>query len=235
MSQLAVASLSGTTPRHLSFVETGRSRPGRELVLRLAEALDVPLGDRNALFVAAGLPPEYASARLDDASMRPLRDVVARVLLGHEPYPAWVFGRGLTVIDSNRGADRLFPGLRGMAPEAIVDLWFGPGPFREAVENWHDVVAAGVTALRREAVRTGDPAVVDLAKRAEAHLARVGGVPASRAELPVVCARFRFGDRTVRTISSVMRFDAAIDATAAELRVELMFPADAESEAFFRA
>lgn len=234
-SQLELASEAGTTPRHLSFVETGRSRPGAELVLRLATALDVPIRERNALLVAAGLPPAFPTFALEDEAMKPIQRVLDRILASHEPYPAWVGSRGLRFISSNRAAEALFPGMCSMPPEAIVELWFGPGPFRDLVENWPDVVWAGVAALRREAVRASDPALTELLHRAETH-ARAVPAPErdARPELPVICPRLNIDGRRVRTISTVMRFDTAIEVTASELRVELMFPADDESERFFR-
>lgn len=234
-SQLALASEAGTTPRHLSFIETGRSRPRTELVLRLATALDIPIRERNALLVAAGLPPTFPAFALDDEAMKPIQRVLDRILASHEPYPAWVGSRGFRFISANRAAEAFFPGLCSMSPEAIVELWFGPGPFRDMVENWQDVVHAGVAALRREALRACDPALTELLRRAEIH-ARM--IPArehdARPELPVICPRFHIGGRGVRTISTVMRFDTAIEVTASELRIELMFPADDDSERFFR-
>lgn len=235
MSQLDLAAAAGTTTRHVSFLETGRSRPGQELVLRLASTLDVPIRERNALLAAAGLPPAYPDHPLSDQAMRSINLVLDRVLHTHEPYPAWVVGRGLQFFRSNRAAESLFPGLCSRSPESIVDLWYGPGPFRELVENWKDVVFVGVAQLRREATRTADPELLELARRAEAHLQAVQPA-AARAlpELPVVCPRLKIGDRTVRTISAILRFDTAIEVTASELRVELMFPADEASAAFFR-
>lgn len=235
MSQLDLAAAAGTTTRHVSFLETGRSRPGQELVLRLATTLDVPIRERNALLAAAGLPPAYPDHPLSDQAMRSINLVLDRVLHTHEPYPAWVVGRGLQFLRSNCAAESLFPGLCSRSPESIVDLWYGPGPFRELVENWKDVVFVGVAQLRREATRTADPELLELARRAEAHLQAVQPA-AARAlpELPVVCPRLKIGDRTVRTISAILRFDTAIEVTASELRVELMFPADEASAAFFR-
>jgi transcriptional regulator with XRE-family HTH domain len=235
MSQLALAAQAGTTPRHISFIETGRSRPGVELVRRLAAALDVPIRERNALLVAAGLPATYPALVLDDHAMKPVRRVLERILVSHEPYPAWVASRGFRFLFSNKAAEKIFPGMCGLEPEAIVDMWFGPGPFRELVENWQDVIWAGLAALRREASRATDPGLNELVRRAESH---VRGIPApdhgARPELPVICPRLNIDGRRVRTISTVMRFDTAVEVTVSELRVELMFPADDESAAFFR-
>lgn len=236
MSQLDLAAAAGTTTRHVSFLETGRSRPGQELVLRLATALDVPLRERNALLTAAGLPPACPDHQLSEQAMRSIDLVLDRALHVHEPYPAWVVGRGLQFLRSNRAAESLFPGLCSLSPDSIVDLWYGPGPFRDLVESWQDVVFVSVAHLRREATRATDPKLLELARRAEAHPKNVRPNEAHSArDLPVVSPRLKIGGRTVRTISAVMRFDSAIEVTASELRIELMFPADEESASFFRS
>jgi transcriptional regulator with XRE-family HTH domain len=234
-SQLDLALQVGTSPRHVSFIETGRSRPGRNLVLRLAAALDVPIRERNALLTSAGLTPAYPDRELTDQTMRPIKLVLDRVLAGHEPYPAWVVGRNMRFLASNCGAEALFPGMCSLQPHAIVDLWFGPGPFREMVENWPDVVWAGVAALRREATRSSDAQLLNLLQRAEAHARSIPRPDADAIpDLPVICPRLSIHGYTIRTISTVMRFDTAVEVTASELRVELMFPADEESDAYFR-
>jgi transcriptional regulator with XRE-family HTH domain len=235
LSQLELAAQAGTTPRHLSFIETGRSRPGSDLVLRLATALDVPIRDRNALLAAAGLPPAYPAFALEEEAMQPVRKVLDRILKTHEPYPAWVASRGFRLIASNRGAEALFTGMCSLSPDAIVDLWFGPGPFRDVVENWQDVVWAGIAALRRELVRSPDASLAALLRRAESHTRTVPAPERdAHPELPVICPRLNIGGRRIRTISTVMRFDTAVEVTASELRVELMFPADDASEGYFR-
>jgi len=235
VSQLDLAVQAGTSPRHVSFIETGRSRPGRDLVLRLAAALDVPIRERNTLLTSAGLPPAYPDRELTDQSMRPVKLVLDRVLARHEPYPAWVVGRGMRFLASNRGAEALFPGLCSLQPHEIVDLWFGPGPFRDMVENWPDVVWAGVAALRREATRSSDAQLLDLLQRVEAHARSIARPDAEAVpDLPVICPRLSIDGHTIRTISTVMRFDTAVEVTASELRVELMLPADEESDAYFR-
>src|SRR5262249_41089297 len=161
--------------------------------------------------------------------MRPVKLVLDRVLQGHEPYPAWVVGRGMQFLASNCGAEAVFPGMCSLPPEEIVDLWFGPGPFRGLVENWADVVWAGVSGLRREASRFADPRLEQLLRRAEAHAQTVPApTPEVLLDVPVICPRLRVDGHVIRTISTVMRFDTAVDVTVSELRVELMFPADGE-------
>ena len=236
MSQLDLAAAAGTTPRHLSFVETGRSRPGRDLILRIADALTVPLPERNTLLAAAGLPPAFPAYEFGSHALEPVNRVLERVLAGHEPYPAWVIRQPLTIIRANTGAEALFPGLTQLTQDQLIDLWYGPGPFREQVVNWPDVVQAGLAALRHTAADTGDTEVIRLLVRAEAHLRdRQAGPETHAGSSPVVCPVFAFGGQVVRTISTVMRFDTAVEVTTSLLRIELMFPADDAAEAYFQA
>ena len=236
MSQLDLASAAGTTPRHLSFVETGRSRPGRNLILRIADALTVPLPERNTLLAAAGLPPAFPAHELGSHTLEPVSRVLDKVLDGHEPYPAWVIRQPLTVVRANTGAEALFPGVTQLTPEQLIDLWYGPGPFQDQVVNWPDVVQAGLAALRHTAADTGDTEVIRLLARAEAHLRDRPAMPEMPAgSSPVACPVFELGGQVVRTISTVMRFDTAIEVTTSQLRVELMFPADDAAEAYFKA
>ncbi len=222
----------------MSFVETGRSRPGAELVARLADALAIPVRERNELLAAAGLSPTYPAYSFDSPALQSVRDVLERVLHQHEPYPAWVIGRGLRFLAANQGAEILFPGVTAMSPEQVIDLWFGPGPYRDQVVNWADVVRSTLITLRREVLVTGDPEVAVLLRRAE-ELTRDLPVQVPAADedgdgLPVACPILRLNGQLVRTISTVMRFDHATEVTTSELRVELMFPADETSEATFR-
>ncbi len=113
LSQLKLAVDAGMSPRYLSFVETGRSRPGRAVVERLAEALDVPLRYRNRLLVAAGIAPTYPEGSFDDAEMTPFRRVVDSMLAKHEPYPAFAFDHAYRLSSTNAAAKRLMPGLEG--------------------------------------------------------------------------------------------------------------------------
>jgi transcriptional regulator with XRE-family HTH domain len=236
MSQLDLAAAAGTTPRHLSFVETGRSRPGKDLILRIAEALTVPLPERNTLLAAAGLAPAFPAHELGSHVLEPVNRVLEKVLRGHEPYPAWVIRAPLTIVRANTGAEGLFPGLTKLTPDQLIDLWYGPGPFRDHVVNWPDVVQAGLAALRHTAASAGDTEAIRLLGRAEAHVRDRPAMPrVDTGSSPVVCPVFDLTGQAVRTISAVMRFDTAVEITTSQLRIELMFPADDAAEAYFRA
>ena len=147
LSQLDLAVGAGTTPRHISLLETGRSRPGRGIILRFCGVLDLPVRERSALLVSAGLPAAFPARDLADEAMRSVKFVLDQVMQRHEPYPALVVGRDMQFVASNRAAEAFFPGMCSLQPEQIVDVWFGPGPFREIVETWADVVWAGVAGL----------------------------------------------------------------------------------------
>jgi transcriptional regulator with XRE-family HTH domain len=236
MSQLDLANAADTTARHISFVETGRSRPGRELILRIGAALRVPLPERNTLLAAAGFAPSFSAHELGSQAIEPVNRVLTAVLRRHEPYPAWVVRQPFTFLQANAGAEALFPGLTGLSPEQLIDLWFGPGPFRDQVINWAEVAQAALAALRDTAADTDDDEAPGLLRRAEArardYLARPGPDTGSS---PVICPVFTFDGQIVRTISTVMRFDTAIEVTTSQLRIELMFPADDDAEAWFLA
>src|SRR5512132_1183323 len=155
-SQLDLAIDALTTPRYLSFVETGRAQPSRQMVVRLARALDVPLRERNALLLAAGYAPLYSAGALDGPELERVQSALAAMLARHEPFPAVVMDRGWTVLRANEGAARLFGGLLAPAPMPepanVLRLMIEPGPVRDAVSNWDAVVPALLERARREAV-----------------------------------------------------------------------------------
>jgi len=228
LSQLDLALIAGTTSRYVSFVETGRSRPGRGVVLRLADAMSLSLRDSNALLVAAGLSPAYTEQPLDDAQMAPVRRVVDAVLRNHEPYPAWAIGPALKFLGSNAAAERIFPGMTQMSPEALVDMWCSPA----MGEGWQESARQTVAALRTELLQRPHPDLPALLSRAEDHAKGLGPAPDSL-DTRAMCSTMQIQGRAIRTLSTVMHFDHPSDVTMAEIRVELIFPADADAEAFF--
>ena len=206
VSQLYLASAAETTPRYVSFVETGRSQPSREMVLRLAVALDVPLRERNGMLLAAGFAPAYPMAALGSDQLDTVDAALTSILTQHEPFPAIVMDRGWTVLRANQGAGLLFGSL--LSPEPVPDhanvlrMMIEPGPVRRAVRNWADVVAALLERARREAVGgVFDQATAELVERLRARpdVAAVLALPVSR---PPVSACHR---RAVRGAGSTAR------------------------------
>lgn len=233
LSQLDLALTAQTTARYVSFIETGRSRPGRQVVLRLADAPDLGLRDRNELLTAAGHPHAYMQLPLDDDAMSPVRRVVQQILEKHEPYPGWCIGPGLRVLAPNQAGERVFPGMTSLMPSQLVDTWCTRAPGMSA-EDHRKTVQQVVNGLRRELFHHPHPDLPELLRQAEGHAEGLGPMPDAPDEL-VMCPTLRVGDREVRTLSTVLRFDKASDVTMAELRVELVFPADEASEEVFRS
>ena len=231
LSQLDLALTADTTPRHVSFLETGRSRPSREMVLRLAEALDIGLRDRNHLLERAGLAAIYPREDLRGASLRPFEQAIGRLLDAHEPYPGLVIDGHWNVIAANHGATTLF-GADLVATNLIRRL-YGEPAVRELTVNFADVAWASLERLRHE--RRQAPlddelrALVEFAEAAIADLPRPAEPPA---EL-VICPDFRIGDLIVRTVSMIARFDTARELTLDELQIELTYPRDEAAERFF--
>ena len=165
MSQMELALEAGVSTRHLSFVETGRSRPSAEMVLHLAERLDVPLRERNELLLAAGFAPQYSARDFDDPALREVRDAVSRVLAAHEPYPAIAVDRYWNLIASN---EALGPFLEGVAPELLVPpvntirLALHPDGVAPRILNLGEYRADLVERLDRAARLTGDPVLAEL-------------------------------------------------------------------------
>lgn len=232
VSQLRLASIASMSPRYVSFVETGRSRPSRNVVERLADALDIPLRSRNRLLVAAGLAASYPEGSLDDVALSTFRGVVESLLAKHEPYPAFVLDRTYCLHSMNQAARRIV----SMANSSSdwLDAFFSPeSPLRAATENFAEVAWAALDLLRHE-LDGADGLEGDPRLRLERHLAGVPRPTSSRdGDDRVMLARFRFGDRLVRTVTTIARFGSARDVLLDELRVELVFPADEESARFF--
>jgi len=240
-SQLELASAAATTPRYVSFVETGRAQPSRHMVVRLARALDVPLHERNGLLLAAGYAPAYSRGALEAPELAQVDAAVTAMLGQHEPYPAVVLDRGWNVVRANGGAARLFGGL--LAPDPLPDkpnvlrLMIEPGPVRDAVRNWAEVVPALLDRARREAVGGVldlDTAelVAELGSRPEVAGLTAATTPGTS---PVLGIRFRLADNDFSFFSVVSTIGTPIDITAQELRLESFFPADDTTATRWRA
>ncbi len=233
LSQLELASMSGTTSRHVSFIETGRSRAGRDVVLRIAQSLDLPVRSRNALLEAAGLPPAFPQHEIGEVAIKPYVDAIRAMLKQHDPYPAAAIDERGKVHFANGAHRGLFPGAESLSAEEAIDAFYGSiGPGR--IENWPEVAWAEADRRRRRANQLADSELLALADRAESHLRDVPRPPLDTITAPVVSARFDLDGRTIETFSTVLRFEMSRDVTISELRIELIFPANEDSEAFLR-
>ena len=193
LSQLELAVRADLSQRHVSFIETGRSRPGQDVVQRVAEALEVPIRDRNILLEAAGLAPSYPEVLLSDDVCAPFSNAIRMLLESHEPFPAYVVNRWWDLVDANAAGRRFFP-QTGDDPINLVDAILGPGPVREMINNLSAVGRVFLHRMRREAANSGpDERLQELLERAEAHMKGVPvDVESSGADM-AVCAHFRIG------------------------------------------
>lgn len=232
LSQLDLALEAGVSTRHLSFVETGRSKPSADMVLHLADRLEVPLRERNRLLLAAGYAPEFEARSLDDPELAPIRDALGHVLAGHEPYFAIAVDRGWNLVASN-GA--LGPMLEGAAPELLqppvncLRLSMHPDGIAPRILNLGEWRTHLLHRLDRQITLTGDPALREL----RAELAEYPAPDGDESTLPPsgdVMVRLRLSTLDggeLSFFSTVTTFGTAVDITVAELSIEAFFPAEA--------
>ncbi|TWT60943.1 helix-turn-helix domain-containing protein [Rubinisphaera italica] len=234
LSQQQLALTAGTTPRHLSFIETGRSRPGRSIVLRLGQALDLPLRNRNALLVAAGFAPSFPERDLQDELTQPYFRAVKSILEHHEPNPGAAFNSLGAIVLANRPFRKMFPECLKLSPEQAVDTFFSPGPYRDRMENWAEVAWAWIDRQHHEVARTDNVELARLVERALDHMIDVERPEPSEGGPEVIGPRFRVGDRVITTFFTVMKIESALEIALSELRIELLFPLDVASAEFFQ-
>jgi transcriptional regulator with XRE-family HTH domain len=230
LSQLELALRSDVSSRHLSFVETGRSRPSAELVVHLAEQLDVPLRDRNHLLLAAGYAPRFAENDLDAPELGPVRDALDLVLRGHEPYPALVVDRHWGLVAANRPVGALVAGAAAHLlepPVNVLRLSLHPEGLAPRIVNLRQWRAHLLERLAREAFASGDPALAALHEELRSYGETGSGpdVEPSATDIAVPL-RLRHGDGELSFISTKSTFGTALDVTVAELSIESFFPAD---------
>jgi transcriptional regulator with XRE-family HTH domain len=236
LSQLELALDAEISTRHLSFVETGRSRPSREMVLHLAEQLDLPLRERNRLLLAAGYAPVYAETALEAPRLAEVRAAVRQLLAGHEPYPAAVVDRGWNLVDANASV-ALF--TEGAAPDLlappinVLRVSLHPEGMAPHIVNLGEWRAHLLGRLRRQVTLTADP---ELARLYDELRAYPCDQPEPEIELPgpgdvVVPLRIRYHGQVLAFFSTVATFGTPLDITVAELVIESFFPADAATAA----
>jgi transcriptional regulator with XRE-family HTH domain len=227
MSQLDLASRAGTTQRHLSFIEQERSRPGRGLVVRLAEAMDLTLRERNALLVTAGFAPAFPESRLDDAALRPVREALDTILDGHLPYPAMVVRPHGILVTANRAFEVFHEGVDPallVPPVNVFRLALHPDGVAPRVRNLPEWGRHITENLRARLVQSPDPSLDELLAELESYL------PPLPAETDVlgfaVPLELGSADGDLRLITTLTSFATAADVTLAELHLEAFLPAD---------
>ncbi|HEX6901003.1 MAG TPA: helix-turn-helix transcriptional regulator [Thermoanaerobaculia bacterium] len=243
MSQLDLACEAEISTRHLSFLETGRAQPSRDMLLRLAEWLDVPLRERNAMLLAAGYAPMFPERPLADPSMQAARGAIERVLAGHEPYPALAIDRHWTLLMANAAVPPLLAGVEEAAllqpPVNVLRLSLHPGGLAPRIANLGQWRAHLLARLHRQIEASGDPVLRDLYDELRDYPAGDGTPEAEDADDYefagiAVPLRFMTPAGTLSFISTTTVFGTPVDLTLAELAIEAFFPADAASAEMLR-
>ena len=234
MSQLELGSLAEVSPRHISFLESGRSNPSRPMVLHLTEVLDVPRQERNRFLGAAGFAPIYESHDPDGEAMEPIRQAIRWTLEQHDPFPAIVLDRHWNVLQVNESAATMFTMLGLESSINMIDAFLSDGSIRDQVMNWSEVGYFLLTRLRTESASLGGDPVLDHAIAALAADPNIGP-PASATLPPVLPAIFRIGELEVSLLSTIAQFGSAEDIALADQRIELFFPGDEATRALFLA
>lgn len=233
VSQLELSLDAGISTRHLSCLETGRAQPSREMVVRLAEALQVPLRERNALLLAAGYAPIYRDTALDAPELNAARQAFEVLMTQLEPNPVLVLDRYWNTLRMNAGAKRilaLFPGCDSGSPHNGVRLVFDPKGLRPYIENWDPVAARIIRRIYREAAN--NPSDEKLKTFLE-ELLSFPGVP-SRWRMcdlddmppPFLTINYKWKNTTLRLFSALTTLGTALDIALQEVRIETLFPAD---------
>jgi transcriptional regulator with XRE-family HTH domain len=247
VSQLELALRADSSARHISFVETGRSRPSEEMVLRLAEHLDVPVRERNSLLLAAGYAPHYPETPLDDPALDALREGLERLIQGYEPYPALVVDAGYDVVAANRGITMLLDGL----PESLLQpplnamrLTLHPQGMAPRIRNlgeWRGHLLAQME--RQIALHRSEPlralyeevAAYPAPEAADAGDGDSGDEPSPSVPYFALPMRIEHDGRVLSFVSSISTFNTPMDVTVSELAIETFLPADPATAKYLHA
>lgn len=239
VTQLDLALKAEISARHLSFVETGRAQPSREMVLHLAEHLEIPLRERNALLLAAGYAPAFHERPLGDPALAQAREAIERLLAAHEPYPAIAIDRHWNVVASNQAAaspmSSAAPALL-QPPVNLLRLSLHPEGLAPRILNLAEWRAHLLARLDHQIDLTGDPVLIALMQELRAYPAPDGAEPPIVRDAPQVVVPLRFASHagTLNLMGTTMVFGTPLDITLSELALETLFPADAESAALLR-
>lgn len=235
LSQLELACEADISTRHLSFVETGRARPSRDMLMHLFELLDIPLRDRNALLQAAGFASAYAEFGLDSAAMSAAREAVTMVLQGHEPYPALAVDRHWNLLAANQAATRLMGGIAEhllRPPVNVLRANLHPDGLAPRIINLVDVREHIFARLRRMIAHSGDRVLQDLLTELIGYPAPFGqegdaiSTPNADVVLPV---RFSSPVGELALFTTITQFGTPLDVSLSELALESFYPADAQT------
>ncbi|MEM8683393.1 MAG: helix-turn-helix domain-containing protein [Pseudomonadota bacterium] len=225
MSQMELGLSADVSTRHISFLESGRAKPSRSMIIQLSETLNVPRGSRNALLTAAGFAQAYTARSLDDDELRFVREAMDWTLERHCPYPAIAFDRHWRLLRLNTVSEALLGGMGLGVGDSLLEAFLDGGPFSQALANRDEIASHLVTRLRTESAFYGGDEILDSA--AERLLASVSGQLVDNQDPPaIISARYVAGDVTLSLFTTISSFGSTEDIALADLKIELMFPAD---------
>ncbi|MEM9334466.1 MAG: helix-turn-helix domain-containing protein [Pseudomonadota bacterium] len=225
MSQMELGLSADVSARHISFLESGRAKPSRSMIIQLSETLNVPRGSRNALLTAAGFAQAYTARSLDDDELRFVREAMDWTLERHCPYPAIAFDRHWRLLRLNTVSEALLGGMGLGVGDSLLEAFLDGGPFSQALANRDEIASHLVTRLRTESAFYGGDEILDSA--AERLLASVSGQLVDNQDPPaIISARYVAGDVTLSLFTTISSFGSTEDIALADLKIELMFPAD---------
>jgi transcriptional regulator with XRE-family HTH domain len=242
LSQLGLAAEAETTQRHVSFLESGRAAPSREMVLRLGGVLGLPLRQQNALLLAAGFAPAWSENDLSAPELARVNRALDLMLAQQEPYPAFVVDRRWNLLRANTGAARLSEFLLGPPAETPAErpnlavALVSPDGLRPSIANWEDVALYLIRGVQADAIADGTRETADLLRR----LLAFPGLPAlshvpppAQGQAPVLVIHFQRADTALRMFTTIATLGTPHDVTLEEIRIECFFPQDDETARVF--
>ena len=241
LSQLQLAMTAACSQRHISFLELGRTRPSREMVLRLSAAMGLPLRQSNELLLAAGYAPVWTESDLGEAALAPIRAALDYILAQQEPFPAVVVDRRWNLLRANKGAVAMVEFLVGpVAPGTAINLadaLVAPDTLRPYLANWSDVVRYFIRSVEADAAADATPETAALLERLLRYRdvrATVSQAPVAVAESPILPMHFQKGRVRLSLFTAIATLGTPQDVTLQELRIESFFPMDEETRQTFR-
>lgn len=238
-SQLDLACQADISTRHLSFMETGRALPSREMLLHLAEELEIPMRERNLLLVAAGYAPMFPERRLDDPALKAARTAIDLMLEAQKPYPAFAIDRHWNVIASNRALPVLYEGVAEHLLKPPVNgmrLSLHPEGMASKIANFAEWREHLLLRVRQQVNITADPALIELLREISEYPAPAHATPSHPAAEPPIFVPFRVKTSAglLSFFTTTMVFGTPVDVTLSELCIESFFAADPETDAIVR-
>lgn len=241
LSQLELAMRAGCSQRHISFLELGRTKPSREMVLRLSTALDVPLRQSNELLLSAGYAPVWAETDLGAQALAPIREALDYMLAQQEPFPALVVDRRWNLLQANKGAVAMVEFLVGPVKPGtainLADALVGPDVLRPHLSNWSEIVRYFVRSVEADAAADGTSETAALWERLLSYKdvrATMSQAPIYSANAPVLPMHFEKGRTRLSLFTTIATLGTPQDITLQELRIESFFPMDSETRDAFR-